>query len=46
MFVCVCVVVVVVVFLFFFSEKALNLRDCLATVKISSKILLPSNIRW
>ena len=38
-FVCVCVVVVVVVvvvFVFlFFSEKALNLRDCLATVKIS-----------
>ena len=39
-FVCVCVVVVVVVVVvvfvvFFFSEKALNLRDCLATVKIS-----------
>ena len=37
MFVCVCVVVVVVVvvFVFFFSEKALNLCDCVATVKIS-----------
>ena len=33
---CVCVVVVVVVVLFFFV-KALNLRDCTATVKIKFK---------
>ena len=32
---CVCVVVVVFLFCFFFSEKALNLRDSVATVKIS-----------